>query len=327
MSIFIHLCLVLCSIFVNFAEPQENSRVFGDNYTSVTSIFAIFMSDYNSTRIPDLVNYLKESRIPQNIDFEYWFINYTRRNVTELRSVYPPDEYRAAMKFNPRFKRFRRDLDLSSKFFFSLRFFELNSTARWLYRATDDTIINFPNLLPFMRFLERQYNPLTETAIIGNCMDIKRFSYLQGGSGILFSRYAALKLVNARDEFLSKLNRPEDVFLVKYLEEAGGSLYGSTSEYFIGHDILAEHRLLIWNKSLNLLPGCPDPGTIWRRECRTFVSPLKDIVFWHQEGYNKTLAPTIGFSRMVLSQPRHIMWWLNRGRPTLCQGRPLPRAY
>jgi hypothetical protein len=151
--------------------------------------------------------YLKQSRIPPEIDFQYWFVNYTNTNITALHSVYPLDEYRIAMRFSPRFRRYRRDLDLSSPFFFCLRFFQAISSANWFYRATDATIINFPNLLPFMESLERKYNPRTDVAVLGNCIDIVRFSYLQGGSGILFSGYAALQLVGMRDEFLRTLNR------------------------------------------------------------------------------------------------------------------------
>jgi hypothetical protein len=326
-AVFVHIILIVLSLLPSAPHPIQRSNLSGQDYSSGISIFATFMSDYNSTRIPDLARYITQSTIPPEIDFEYWFVNYTRDNVSSIHSVYPPDDYRLAMKLNRRFRRYRRDLDLSSKFFFCLRFFQQNSSANWLYRATDDTIINFPNLLPFMQSLERKYNPRTDVAVLGNCIDIVRFSYLQGGSGILFSRYAALQLVELRDEFLKSLNRPEDVFLVKFLKDIGVTLYTSTCEYFIGHDILSAHRWLFWTGGLASLPPCPNPAGFWRRECRTFVSPLNDIVFWHQEGYNRTLGPTIQFSRMVLSQPRNIMWWLNRGRPTLCQGRPPPRGY
>jgi hypothetical protein len=310
------------------AEPALHSMdVVPENWAEGISVFAIFMTDFNSSRIPDLRRYLAQSKIPSEILFEYWFVNYTRENVTALHSVYPPDDYRVAMKLSWRFRRFRKDLDLASKFFFGLRFYEEISSAHWFYRATDDTLIRFHNLLPFMRSLEKRYDPVTEAVVIGNCIDIKRFSYLQGGSGILFSRFAALKLVNGRDEFLKKLNRPEDVFLVSSFEKFGISLYQATSEYFIGHDILAAHRSLLWNGSLNRLPNCPDPSKIWVRSCRPFVAPLKDIVFWHQEGRNKTLEHTIDFANVALSQPRTIMWWLDRGRPTLCRGEAQPRGY
>jgi hypothetical protein len=326
-AIFTHVTLIVCAIWPQTRRPIQRTQITGLDYTSGISIFATFMSDFNSSRIPDLARYLAQSDIPPEIDFQYWFINYTNTNISAIHSVYPPDEYRAAMRYSPRFRRYRRDLDLSSKFFFCLRFFREISSASWFYRATDDTIINFPRLLPFMQSLERKYNPRTDVAVLGNCIDIVRFSYLQGGSGILFSRCAALQLVGMRDEFLRTLNRPEDVFLVKYLQQIGVTLFTSTCEYFIGHDILTAHRWLVWNGGLSSLPGCPDPAGIWRRECRPFVSPLNDIVFWHQEGYNRSLGPTIQFSKMVLSQPRNVMWWLNRGRPTLCQGVPLPRGY
>jgi hypothetical protein len=262
------------------------------------------------------------------MDFEYWLVNYTRANNTKLRFVYPPDEFRSAMHQNRRARRFRRDLDLGSKFFFSLRFFMEQSSASWFYRATDDTIINFPNLYPFMQYLEAKYNPLTEPVIIGSCINVRRFSYLQGGSGILFSRYSAIRLIGARNSFLKSLNRPEDVYFVHLLEAMNISLYQATSEFFIRHDILPAHRGIVWQKAFDELPPCPDTASIWKKKCRAFVSPVNDLVFWHQEGRNQTLGPTIMFAKMILRLPRHIQWWSDKGRPHLCRASiVLPRLY
>jgi hypothetical protein len=224
-------------------------------------------------------------------------------------------------------KRYAKHLDLATKFFFGLRFFLENSSAHWFYRATDDSIIRYDKFYPFMRLLNSKYDPLNNAVVIGNCIDMRRFSYLQGGAGIIFSRFAAAKLASERDRFLKELNKPEDVFLQLFLDRMGITLDAATSEFFIGHDIFAPHRLLIWKKELENLPDCPKVSEIWRKKCRTFVSPLNDIVFWHQEGRNETLDQTLMFADMALSLPRSVMWWLNKGRPHLCRGRPLPRGY
>jgi hypothetical protein len=287
--------------------------------TQKISIFAAFMTDNGSTRASDLLEYVRESTIPPSLDFNSWLINWTTYNDTARHFLYPPDHYRSAMKLNRRQKRLHKDLDLSAKFFFSIRFFLENTTSSWFYRATDDTIVNFANLGPFMEHLESKHNPLNESVVVGNCIDLKQVSYLQGGVGILFSRVAASKIALQLEWFMKKLNRPEDVFFTNILTATDVSLFDATSEFFIGHDIYADHRHMFWNNTLDtLLPPCPEVTDIWTRSCRRFVVPLADLVFWHQEGRNKTLDQTIMFARWVFRQPRWINWWLNRGRPWLC---------
>jgi hypothetical protein len=298
---------------------QDSARPITPNGTT---IFAGFMTDQGSTRASDLLAYIGDSKIPPNVKFNTWLINWTTFNDTERHLLYPPDSYRAAMKLNRRQKKFRKDLDLSAKFFFSLRFFLENTTDAWFYRATDDTIINFANLGPFMADLAAKWDPLTQSVVVGNCIDLKRFSYLQGGVGILFSRVAASRIASKLEWFMTQLNRPEDVYLTNLLNATGVTLYQATSEFFIGHDIYSDHRHMFWNHTLDkLLPECPNLNDIWAKSCRTFVSPLADLVFWHQEGKNKTLDQTIMFSKWVMSQPRWVNWWLNRGRPWLCRSR------
>lgn len=282
------------------------------------SIFAAFMTQQNSTRIPELWRYLEESPKPHDLIFSYWFINWTTYNSTAQHSLYPPDFYRSMILGHRRRRRFRKDLDLSAKFYFLLRLFIENSTANWLFRAVDDSIINFDNLVPFMRWVEARYDPLTQDVALGNCIDLKRYSYIQGGSGVIFSRSLAKKIVSRMDVFIEKLNKYEDVFLSRFLETLNVSITASTSEFFIGHDIYSEHTEMMWNNTLDLLPPCPKLSMIWRRKCRAFVSPVQDLVFWHREGGNTSLEQTIRHAKRAMSLPRRINWWLREGRPHLC---------
>jgi hypothetical protein len=327
-AIAFHVLFLLYSLQIPVHERPRRLTVDSLNSARRPSLCAVFLTNLNSSRIPDLLQYLSESAIPAEMDFEYWVVNYTRTNITSLHSVYPPDEFRSIFRLNRRPKRLRKDLDLSSKFFFGLRFFLENSSALWLYRATDDTIVNFGNLLPFMRYLNRQWDPLQQAVVIGSCIDTKRFSYLQGGSGLMLSRFAAAKLVDQRDSFLANLSKPEDVSLTRLLAALNVSLREATSEFFIGHDIFPAHRRIVWQKAFDRLPPCPDTASIWKKKCRAFVSPVNDLVFWHQEGRNRTLGPTIMFAKMILGLPRHIQWWSNKGRPHLCRASiVLPRLY
>jgi hypothetical protein len=313
--------LVQFLLFISdFSDDSVETRLLKSSVpgNQTTKIFAAFLTDQNSSRVPDLRSYLATSTVPSDISFDAWFVNFTSYNDTIRHFLYPPDEFREVMLLNRKIRRFRRDLDLGSKFFFALLFFLQNTSAHWVYRATDDTIVNFANLGPFMRWLGRRTDPLRNTAVVGHCIDVKRFSYLQGGSGILLSRAAARRLVWHREWFMATLAQPEDVYFAKLLARTGISLANTTCPYFIGHDIYVHHRNMFWNRTLHLLPRCPDRKSIWVRRCRSFVAPLADLVFWHQEGRNRTLGQTIMFAKWVMAQPRNIQWWMNWGRPHLC---------
>jgi hypothetical protein len=318
LSFALHLFLL---VFEHAPLPDLESRVLcATPISPPVTIFAAFMTDQNSTRAADLLSYISESSIPMRITFDYWLINWTTFNDTARRFLYPPPYYRKAMRHRQRFHHSHKHFDLGAKFFFSLRFFLMNTTHSWFYRATDDTIVNFKNLGPYMAYLESKWNPRTDSVVVGNCIDTRFFSYLQGGVGILFSRAAASRISVNIDEFFARLNRPEDVSMTPLLIATNVTLYQATSEYFIGHDIYTVHRYLFWNNSLHThLPPCPRPEQIWAKACRSFVAPVADLVFWHQEGKNQTLGQTIMFAKWVFAQPRWIKWWMNKGRPWLCR--------
>jgi hypothetical protein len=284
------------------------------------SVSAFFMTDNGSTRVPQLLDYIHNEKIDPDLQFEYWLVNYTTYNDTKKRSLYPPDNYRVMMTQNSRVKKMRKHLDLSAKFFFSLKFFLENSTASWFYRATDDTIINFRNFGPYMRYIEDSYNPWNQSVIIAHCIDSRRFSYLQGGSGFLISRHMAQQLGALEQTFFRDLKLPEDVFFSnRVFDHLNLSYESSTSPYFIGHDIYDGHQLAILKGRLDALPPCPDIKGLWVRKCRRFISPLQDVVFWHREGGAGNLTQTLEYFHNAMSQPRYVMWWMNRARPYLCR--------
>jgi hypothetical protein len=49
------------------------------------------------------------------------------------------------------------------------------------------------------------------------------------------------------------------------------------------------------------------------------VASVNDIVFWHQQGRNRTLELRIAIVKMVLRLPRDVPYWLNKGRSHLCR--------
>jgi hypothetical protein len=49
------------------------------------------MTGYDSPRI-------RLSTLPLDLHFTYYYVNYTRTNISEKHSLYPPDEYRRLME-------------------------------------------------------------------------------------------------------------------------------------------------------------------------------------------------------------------------------------
>jgi hypothetical protein len=47
--------------------------------------------------------------------------------------------------------------------------------------------------------IERRWDPLTRSIVYSGCIDIDQWSYLQGGSGFLLSRFAAGKIASFRN--------------------------------------------------------------------------------------------------------------------------------
>jgi hypothetical protein len=296
---------------------------------NISAVAAFFMTVQNSARIPMLCRFLDSAKKHPKLVFDYWIINYTTYNDTEKHFLFPPDRYRELMQRSSRSKKFQKHIDLSAKFFFSLRFFLENTTAEWLYRASDDGLINFDNLAPYLAYLDRKYKPLTESIIIGNCIDSRKFSYLQGGTGYLISRHLAERMHILEGDYFQNLKQPEDVYFSDRVFKAFNlSLTESTSPFFLGHDVYDGHLNALLRGQGEALPLCPNLSAVWTKTCQKFIVPLQDTVFWHREGYVSDLNDSIDYFRLFMGQPRHVMWWINRARPYLCRAMEVyPREY
>jgi hypothetical protein len=64
---------------------------------------------------------------------------------------------------------------------------------------------------------------------------------------------------------------------------------------------------------------CPTPESIPVRSCTLFVRPVAGLVFWRQQGYNRTLAFRIKLARRVMALSRTVREWINWARPHLCR--------
>jgi hypothetical protein len=206
---------------------------------------------------------------------------------------------------------------LAAKFFFSLRFFLLNTTARWFYRAIDDSIINFEKLGTFLQNLERKKNPLQDWVFLGNCVRNDPWAFPQGGSGVLISRAAVRVLEPLCRQFIGTMMQPEDVAFQPFLESLNVSMWSITSPNFCGHrfedDDLGKMRRGAWQE----LKDCPPKEGRSGEKCRPFLSPISDIVFYHE--WMGEFFSIFDNAKAVFATDRRVTWYTNEMHLRVCK--------
>jgi hypothetical protein len=294
-------------------SPFASETVVIDNHLSLA---AFFMTDYRSYRIPYLWRYIQESVHHPAVNFEYYFVNYTRQNVSELHSLYPPSEYRKMMNLTS-FPSLQ-SADLTAKFFFSLAFFLEHSRSRWFFRGTDDTVINFDYLPVYLSKLEHSFDTEKDFVFRGNCVTAG-IRWPQGGSGYLLSRAAARQIQPYGPCFMRAMTIPEDMTFGRFLPFLGKELFDTTDEAFVGHYFGGETIQLVQNRRYGLLPLCPDPQKFQRVGCRPYVSPVRHIVFYHEWRGGGILA--FNHARSLFSSDPVVGWWIppNTLWPKMCR--------
>jgi hypothetical protein len=279
---------------------------------------------FEDSRAPSLIEYIRSASFPSGFAFEWAIINWTQTNSSSNHLWYPPDDYRSIIISNP-YPRNHRDCDLASKFIFGLRLFLSESQADWFWRGTDDTVINFANLPKFVRLLNRRYNPRRDPVVLGHCISYPSgLSFIQGGSGWVISRRAAQMLSSMRDSWIAGINTSDDAAFARLLGQIGVSLFNTTSEFFLGHDLDRMHQGVVTHHDMPL-PACRDPSGLPQRMCRQFTAPLSDLVFWHEQlRPNFDIRGTLELAKRVFALPRDVHFWMDGGDVHLCRAGRVP---
>jgi hypothetical protein len=286
-----------------------------DSHLSLT---AFFLTDYQSPRIPTVQRHINNAVLHPSLHFEYYFVNYTRENVSALHSLYPPDKYREMMKLTLRKE--HRSADLLAKFFFSIGFFLENSTSRWFFRGIDDTVVNFGRLPVYLSQLEHRFDPEKDFVFKAQCVPCYPY-FPQGGSGYLLSRAAARIMWPYGEYFMRTMVKPEDIAFGKFVGYFGQKMFDTTDEAFSGHYFGDENVAIVEKGLYGSLPRCPDPGGFKKVGCRPYVAPVRDIVFYHEWHGGGFLA--FNRSRSIFSADPIFGWWTpwNSPLPKMCHFR------
>lgn len=268
------LLILVQSTFLSSTSSLQQSNM--------TDLFVFFKSSPNSEFALSLSQDLQSATFPVDLRFRYSFVGFSSTNTTDppnlAFSPYDRDLVNRTLESdNP------QELIALVQDFFIFRYAALETDFKWILRASDRMLFNIDLLLPLMKELEQQYNPLTEFVVRGNCI-VKGPAFLEDHVGVLFSRFAFQKLFNRAEETLRGFEKLQDrrrcdMRLAWLLEELAFDVGNAQSTAFIGADFSDEEIGFINGDSLFELPDCPP--ILNQEGCRHYIAPIKDIVFFH----------------------------------------------
>jgi hypothetical protein len=221
------------------------------------------------------------------------------------------------------------DVDLVVKYFFCANYTVKSTTARWMARLSDDTIVNFAKLGQFIGKLEVEYDPLREFVFKGHCVDPGDFwnhsIFPQGGAGFVLSRFACETALAHRTAIFRQMTLQEDLIIGRYLIENHFSPEAMSCSSFIGHSPKSDQLHLLEMGEKRYFPTC---GLLIFKEeivlgdgCGSFLTPLNDVVFVHaipHPGWKSLLR----LAYRYFEAPSWVMWWNGMwGIPKFCKGR------
>jgi hypothetical protein len=197
-----------------------------------------------------------------------------------------------------------------------MRFFLDAGEPRWLFRGTDDTVVNFDLLEEFFQDLEVQRDPLKEVVVLGDCVRHEDWLYPQGGSGYLLSRAAVQLIEPLRDEWVNRWGGPEDMSFGSFLESLKIPMKGVSSAAFMGHAFSREVLFKLRERNWEGFPTCPKLDLLPTEPCGQVLARVRDVVFFHE--YEGNWPGTIENARGIFEAPPGLYYY--RG-PNACRTR------
>jgi hypothetical protein len=289
------------------------------------SLVAFFLTDIGCERVPILYRFLRKCDWPNG--FSYYFVNYSLRNLTSPPSLAPSEHYRRLIDIacvGGQWGPITKSSELYAKFFFALDFFLSTTSARWMWRGTDDVVINVPRLASLISVMEERSNPLREFVAKGNCMTGTSYGqeipFLQGGAGYLLSRFACQQLLPWAKYVQLTGMKEEDAHFGDFLRtEMHVSGPNMTSSAFVGYTIKPSDQRALIKKNFTAMSVCGDPneGSPGWEGCGKFRAPLRNVVFFHQ--HLQFSKYSIKLAKAVFRAPDWVWWWMTDYEPNLCR--------
>lgn len=299
-------------------------------------ILLTYLSTTNAARMKLLFMEIEKGSGEVATPFSYVAVNFSL--VNDTHNIAPPPIYWEAVLKHIRKRSQFIHLDLLAKTMFAMNYFLNETEFSWMWRGTDDVIINFAKLDNFTSMLESKYDPNRDAVVLGHCISRalhkkdrkpnQQTSWIQGGSGFVMSRAAALRMAPLT-EWLLELDATndleEDVAIPFLMEHVGISLYNSSCCSFVGHDFRLIERSRAVKGQLGTLTSCPETQreleemtSVDKRDCRRILCQASDVVFFHsrQRGFSRVRRLAYEF----FSVPKSVHFYtVHEGQMRLCE--------
>jgi hypothetical protein len=195
--------------------------------------------------------------------------------------------------------------------------FLYETTSTWFFRIVGDTAVNFETVPLVLRDLESDFDPLTDTVIQGACLGKLQLTYIQGGSGFIFSRKAAFELLNDWswiEAHVEEFNN-DDRLLSVYLQKVNISFKKATNRFFVGHSFWRFENAYeaITAEEYKECPILPKS----KKGCRSHFTKVKELAFWHDR---TTFERFIGRIEEIRELVRdNLYFYVPNNKPVLCE--------
>jgi len=128
------------------------------------------------------------------------------------------------------------DIDRGVKRITSAEYFIRNTTAGWLWIASDDVYIKNDRIPKMIKDLNTKYNTENENIVLGDCVECNEYrAFLQGGIGYILSRAAARKFIEYGPTWMKLINWCDDRDFNHFLNYIGLPRSKSAMPWGIGH--------------------------------------------------------------------------------------------
>jgi hypothetical protein len=237
-------------------------------------------SGLNSNRTWELNAYYQSMTLPPNVVFNYAFLGLLDKNTTNPSNLAMPENYINWSSHS--YVTGILSIRCSAYFAWILTYVLKCTTARWIWRGDDDSLINFEYLPQYARQLNSMYDPLRDVVVKGDCIE-NGPKYPQGGAGVLLSRRAVELLepwgyYSVWGFFEDVPDKRQGVILEKILSDVG--VLSSTA--FLGCSLSEREIWMVQHQNFSDLEPCPDvPAQQAGRGCRQMAAPTRQIVFFH----------------------------------------------
>ncbi|OHS94402.1 hypothetical protein TRFO_39413 [Tritrichomonas foetus] len=216
-----------------------------------------------------------------------------------------------------------KEIPKTIKFYYGMKDFYENTNFKWFKYQDDDASIYVPNLKIMLDDYNSQFEPRKEIVVKGACTMDRRFTvrpnvedlYIQGGTGLLFSRKAVEFFLANFKEWYDGLSYYEDRHMFVMIEKMGLTGENVSSTYFIGDEFQTGVKLvhLLNRRKLQSLPLCPEshPPT----KCKPEFYQLNKVASYHKYDYYYWIDTAFKTGKI----PDWVRFYDNHYTPKVCK--------